>query len=78
MSGFTIKPFQKSDLASFSDCDSSNTQVGLDDKRRNPAFPLRLTARELAELKNIAATTPNSMHEFCIRAIRDAIQLQKK
>ena len=49
--------------------------VGLDDKRRNPCFPVRLTERELAGLKNIAATTPDSMHQFCIRAIREAMRL---
>lgn len=49
--------------------------VGLDDMRRIPSFPLRLTERELAELKNIAATTPDSMHQFCVRAIREAMRL---
>lgn len=51
-----------------------NTVV-LDDKRRIPSFPLRLTERELAELKNIAATKPDSMHQFCVRAIREAMRL---
>lgn len=47
-----------------------------DDKRRIPAFVLRLTAREAAALKGISETTPNSRHEFCIKAIRAALELQ--
>jgi hypothetical protein len=79
-SGFSVKPRQKppvdpAELAAFaagaeSGVDPSKPQqttVDLNDKRRNPAFPLRLTERELAELKIVAATTPHSMHEFCIK-----------
>ena len=43
---------------------------GLDDKKRSPAFSMRFTAREQAILKTIAETTPDSMHEFCLKAIR--------
>ena len=50
----------------------------LDDKRRIPAFVLRLTERELAGLKHIAETTPHSMHEFCLNAVRKALNLNIK
>lgn len=45
----------------------------LDDKRRTPAFSLRLTDKEKAMLKHIGETTPDSMHEFCIKAMRKAM-----
>lgn len=45
----------------------------LDDKRLIPAFSLRLTEREGAQLKHIAATTPDSAHEFCKKAIKKAL-----
>lgn len=90
MTGFNVKPRIKPPVnpaaldafAAGADADKMlngvvNT-VGLDDKRRNPCFPLRLTERELAGLKNIAATTPDSMHQFCIRAIRLAMNLPEK
>lgn len=47
---------------------------GLDNKKRSPAFSMRFTARELAILKTIAETTPNSMHEFCLKAIRENLE----
>lgn len=45
----------------------------LDNKRRHPRFAIRLTDREIAQLKQIAESTPESMHQFCIRAIRAAL-----
>jgi len=45
----------------------------LDDKKRSPAFSMRFTAKEQAILKHIAETTPNSMHEFCLKAVRKEI-----
>ena len=50
----------------------------MDDKRRTPAFSMRLTAREAAMLKVISETTPNSMHEFCIKALRQALETHFK
>lgn len=47
--------------------------AGLDDKRRTPAFPVRLTDMEKAILTRIDETTPHSRHEYCIRAIRKAM-----
>jgi len=47
---------------------------GLDDKKRSPAFSMRFTAREQAILKTIAETTPDSMHEFCLKAIRQELE----
>ena len=47
--------------------------VGLDDKKRSPAFSMRFTAKELAVLKHVSETTPDSMHEFCLKAIRKAM-----
>ena len=51
---------------------------GVDDKRRSPAFSMRFTVKEQAALKHISETTPNSMHEFCLRAIRKAIEEEMK
>lgn len=48
-----------------------------DDKRRHPAFVMRFTELELAKLKRIADTTPHSMHEFCLRAIRKSLDETK-
>jgi hypothetical protein len=48
---------------------------GLDDKKRSPAFSMRFTAKELAILKTIAETTPDSMHEFCLKAIREKLEI---
>lgn len=45
----------------------------LDNKIRRTAFCMRFTAKELAMLKHIAATTPHSMHEFCLIAIQKAL-----
>ena len=42
------------------------------------AIVLRLTERELAGLKHIAETTPHSMHEFCLNAVRKALNLNIK
>lgn len=47
--------------------------VGLDDKKRSPAFSMRFTLREQAILKHVSETTPDSMHEFCLKAIRKAL-----
>jgi len=41
-----------------------------DDKRRIPAFPIRLTELELALLREKSQTTPDSMHSYCIKALR--------
>lgn len=46
----------------------------LDDKRRIPSFVMRFTAREQAMLKHIAETTPHSMHDFCLKAVRKALE----
>ena len=45
----------------------------LDNKIRRTAFCMRFTAKELAMLKHVAATTPHSMHEFCLIAIQKAL-----
>ena len=45
----------------------------LDDTKRFPSFSMRFTEREVAALKHIAKTTPDSMHGFCIQAIRVAL-----
>lgn len=45
----------------------------IDDKRRHPRFPLRLTDREAAQLKHLAEATSESMHQFCINAVRIAL-----
>jgi hypothetical protein len=47
--------------------------ANLDNKRRRPAFSLRLTDREAAQLKHLAETTPHSAHEFCLQAIQKAL-----
>lgn len=52
---------------------NTEQRQNLDDKRRHPRFAIRLTDRETAQLKQIAETTPESMHQFCIRAIRAAL-----
>lgn len=51
---------------------------GVDDKKRSPAFSMRFTVKEQAALKHISETTPDSMHEFCLRAIRKAIEEEMK
>lgn len=48
--------------------------AGMNDKRRFGAFSMRLTDMELAMLKHIAKTTPDSMHEFCLKAVRKALK----
>ena len=88
MSGFQVKPNMRplvdpEKLAAFaSGADQAEPKVvpkfeaswnGLDDKKRSPAFSMRFTARELAILKTIAETTPDSMHEFCLKAIREKL-----
>ena len=45
----------------------------LDDVKRYPSFSMRFTEWEVAVLKHIAMTTPDSMHGFCIQAIRLAL-----
>lgn len=45
----------------------------LDDKKRQPSFTMRFTELEVAQLKHIAATTPDSMHQFCVKAVRKAL-----
>ena len=88
MSGFQVKPnirplVDPEKLAAFaSGADQAEPKVapkfeapwdGLDDKKRSPAFSMRFTAREQAILKTIAETTPDSMHEFCLKAIREKL-----
>ena len=88
MSGFQVKPNMRplvdpEKLAAFArGADQVAPKVaptlqapwdGLDDKKRSPAFSMRFTAREQAILKIIAATTPDSMHEFCLKAIREKL-----
>jgi hypothetical protein len=81
MSAFKVKPNTRplvdpDKLAAFAAGAESPVQQAapakpaLDDKRRTPAFSIRLTEWELDRLKRIAETTPDSMHAFCIRAIR--------
>lgn len=48
--------------------------IGLDDKKRMPAFSLRLTAAEQAKLKYLSNHTPDSMHEICLKATRARIE----
>lgn len=48
--------------------------VGLDDKKRMPAFSMRLTAAEQAKLKYLSNHTPDSMHEICLKATRARIE----
>lgn len=52
---------------------SAELWVGLDDKKRQPSFTMRFTELEVAQLKHIAETTPDSMHLFCIKAVRKAL-----
>jgi hypothetical protein len=81
MSGFKVVPKKPAvDPAALAEFASGADKIqgampweGLDDKRRMAAFSLRLTACELAKLKHIASTTPDSMHEFCIRAVKKAL-----
>lgn len=89
MSGFQVKPNTRAlvdpeKLAAFaSGADHAEPKAapalqapwdGLDNKKRSPAFSMRFTARELAILKTIAETTPDSMHEFCLKAIREKLE----
>jgi hypothetical protein len=89
MSGFQVKPNTRTlvdpeKLAAFaSGADQAEPKAapaprapwdGLDDKKRSPAFSMRFTAREQAILKTIAETTPDSMHEFCLKAIREKLE----
>ena len=46
---------------------------GLDNTRRRPAFSMRFTDLETAQLKHIADTTPHSAHAFCLAAVQKAI-----
>ena len=93
MSGFQVKPNTRAlvdpeKLAAFAsgaDQVESKTALApqalwdsLDDKKRTPAFSMRFTAREQAILKIIAETTPDSMHEFCLKAIREKLELFAK
>jgi hypothetical protein len=48
--------------------------IGLDDKKRMPAFSMRLTAAEQAKLKYLSNHTPDSMHEICLKATRERIE----
>ena len=88
MSGFQVKPNTRplvdpEKLAAFArGAEQAEPKVaptlqapwdGLDDKKRSPAFSMRFTAREQAILKIIAETTPDSMHEFCLKAIREKL-----
>lgn len=43
---------------------------GLNDKRRIPAFPLRLTELEVRKLKYLADANGTSMHQLCVDALR--------
>ena len=81
MSAFKVKPNTRAlvdpaKLATFAaGAESVEVQTvpakqELDNKRRIPAFSLRLTERELVALKRIAETTPDSMHAFCVKAMR--------
>ena len=90
MSSFKVTPNSRplvdlDKLAAFAGgADQTETQTtpvlqtpwdGLDDKKRSPAFSMRFTAREQAILKTIAERTPDSMHEFCLKAIREKLEL---
>jgi len=90
MSGFQVKPNTRAlvdpeKLAAFaSGAEQAEPKTArasqtpwdsLDDKKRTPAFSMRFTAREQAILKIIAETTPDSMHEFCLKAIREKLKL---
>jgi hypothetical protein len=52
--------------------------VGLDDKKRYPAFSLRLTAAEQAKLKFLSEHSPESMHEICLSACLERIEQRLK
>jgi len=83
MSAFKVTPSRvlvdPAKLAAFaSGAETAPAAPVLDDKRRAPAFSLRLTERELASLKRIAETTPDSMHAFCIKAIREKLGMPQK
>jgi hypothetical protein len=47
--------------------------AALDNKRRVARFSMRLTDREAAQLQHLADTTPDSMHEFCLKAVQKAL-----
>lgn len=53
---------------------SDKPWIGLDDKKRTPAFSMRLTAAEQAKLKYLSKHTPDSMHEICVKACRERIE----
>jgi hypothetical protein len=46
----------------------------LDNDRRLPSITMRFTELESTVLKHIAATTPFSMHSFCLLAIQHSLQ----
>lgn len=46
---------------------------GKDDKRRVNSYLMRFTDFEMAKLRHIAATSPESMQSFCQKAIRQAL-----
>jgi hypothetical protein len=51
----------------------------LDDTKRLPVFPLRLSAVERAKLKFLSEHSPDSMHEICVKACVERIdQLLKE
>lgn len=58
---------------------SSLPWIGLDDTKRLPVFPLRLSAVERAKLKFLSEHSPDSMHEICVKACVERIdQLLKE
>lgn len=80
MSGFKVKPnntrplVDPAKLAAFAAGAEMAQELSKapesDDKRRVPAFSVRLTERELLALKRIAETTPESMHAVIVRVLR--------
>lgn len=79
MSAFKVSPNKRPlvDPAKLEAFASGAEAVGkapaLDDKRRIPTFSIRLTERELEALRHKAETTPDSMHAFCVKAIREKL-----
>lgn len=79
MNAFKVSPNKRplvdpAKLEAFaSGAETAQKAPALDDKRRIPTFAIRLTEREQDALRRIAETTPDSMHAFCVKAIREKL-----
>ena len=78
MSDFRVVPKKQDAVARFiGGADEVKGELpwsGLNGTRRFGAFTLRLTDVELAMLRHIALTTPDSMHAFCLKAVQKALK----